>query len=185
MSLLRRLLPGFLPAAVALTLTAPASAQGMMEMPPQPLPAGTVAPAFQTTTLSGKPLSLASLRGKVVLIDYWATWCGPCRMATPTLNALQARFGKKGFTVVGMSMDRADSIAQVRPFVKAMHVAYPVTVSLPGNARAQRAYNARALPSQYLIDRRGIVRWSQSGYSLDEGRQLPVLVHRLLAEKRR
>lgn len=176
----RRAVPA---AALALLSATAAAAQGMMAMPPPPLPAGTAAPAFRTVTLQGKPLSLASLRGKVVLIDYWATWCGPCRMAMPTLKSLQQQFGQKGFTVVGMSMDQADSIAQVKPFVKAMQITYPITVSLPGNARAQRVYHANALPSQYLIDRKGVVRWSQAGYSLDEGAELKVLVRRLLAEK--
>ncbi len=170
-------------AALALACAVPAAAQEMMTAPPPPLPAGTRAPAFTTTTLGGKSLSLRDLRGKVVLLDYWATWCGPCRMATPTLRGLQQRFHSRGFSVVGMSMDQADTVAQVRPFVKANHLTYPVTVGIAANARAQAAYHAVALPSQYLIDRKGVVRWSQTGYSLDEGVKLSGMIQKLLAER--
>ena len=170
-------------AFLALGTSVPAAAQDMVPAPPPPLPAGTRAPAFATRTLDGKPLSLRGLRGKVVLLDYWATWCGPCRMATPTLRALHRKFHRQGFSVVGMSMDQADTSAQVAPFVRAMHMTYPVTLSLAANARAQAAYHADALPSQYLIDKRGIVRWSQTGYSPDEGKVLTALIPGLLAER--
>ncbi len=170
-------------AALSLAWAVPAAAQQMMTAPPPPLPAGTRAPAFTTKTLAGKPLSLRDLRGKVVLLDYWATWCGPCRMATPTLRGLQQKFHGRGFSVVGMSMDQADTLAQVKPFVKAMHITYPVTVGLAANNRAQAAYHADALPSQYLIDKKGVVRWSQAGYSVDEGKELDGMIQRLLAER--
>lgn len=169
-------------AALALASFVPATAQQMMAAPPPPLPVGTRAPAFTTRTLGGQPVSLRGLRGKVILLDYWATWCGPCRMATPTLRALHQKFHRQGFSVVGMSMDQADTAAQVAPFVRAMHMTYPVTLSLVGNARAQADYHANALPSQYLIDKKGIVRWSQAGYSPDEGKELIALISRLLAE---
>ena len=170
-------------AALSLAWAVPAAAQEMVDAPPPPLAAGTRAPAFTTQTLGGKTLSLRDLRGKVVLLDYWATWCGPCRMATPTLRGLQQKFHSRGFSVVGMSMDQADTLAQVGPFVKAMHLTYPITVGPAANARAQAAYHAVALPSQYLIDKKGIVRWSQAGYSLNEGKQLGVLIQKLLAER--
>jgi len=172
-------------AGLLLASSVPTAAQEMMAAPPPPLPAGTRAPAFATRTLAGKPLSLRDLRGKVVLLDYWATWCGPCRMATPTLRALHQKFHQRGFSVVGMSMDQADTAAQVAPFVRAMHMTYPITLSLAANARAQFAYHANALPSQYLIDKQGIVRWSQVGYSLNEDKVLTALIPKLLAERRR
>ncbi len=161
----------------------PAGAQGFMGAPPPPLPAGTRAPAFSTTTLGGKPLTLRALRGHVVLLDYWATWCGPCRMATPTMQALNHWYARKGLRVVGMSVDQADSLAQVKPFVKAMGMTYTITASPQANGRAQSAYNAHAIPAQYLIDKKGIVRWSQEGFSPGEGPQLAAKIRKLLAEK--
>ena len=164
------------------TLPISGHAQSMGAEPP-PLPAGSRAPAFTTTTLQGKPLSLASLRGKVVLIDYWATWCGPCRMATPMLEALHKKFGRQGLRVVGISLDRADSVAQVKPFVKAYGMTYLISAAPALNGRAARDYRVNGIPSQYLIDKKGIVRWSQSGYSPDEGPDLAGRIRMLLAEK--
>lgn len=161
----------------------PAAAQNMLQNPPPPLQAGTPAPAFQTRTLQGKPLSLRSLRGKVVLLDYWATWCGPCRMATPTLESLHKQFGKRGLAIVGMSVDQTDSLAQVRPFVKHFGMTYLVTASPQANGQAAANYHAHGIPAQYLIDKRGIVRWSQEGFAPDEGPKLAAKIRRLLAEK--
>lgn len=170
-------------AGLAFLPVLPTLAQGMTQMSPPPLAAGTRAPAFTTRTVTGRPLSLASLRGKVVLLDYWATWCGPCRMATPTLESLHKQFGAKGLTVVGMSVDDPSTVAQVKPFIKQMGITYTITNSPHANSVAAHAYNAAAIPSQYLIDRKGRVRWSQAGYSLNEGQELPVLIRKLLAER--
>lgn len=151
--------------------------------PPPPLPAGTRAPAFTTQTVGGKPLSLHSLRGKVVLLDYWATWCGPCQMATPTLQSLHQKFGRQGLRVVGLSVDDPRSVGSVKPFMKHFGMTYIVSASPVANGRAQYAYNVHGIPSQFLIDRKGIVRWSQSGYSVNEAQELPPLIKKLLAEK--
>ena len=173
-------------AALALLPAAVAPAQGiiqdLMQEPPPPLPAGTRAPAFTTRTVSGKPLSLKSLRGKVVLLDYWATWCAPCQEATPTLEALSRRFGPKGLAVVGMSVDDSRSVGAVKPFMKHFGMTYTVTVSPQVNGRAEAAYHVNGIPSQFLIDKKGIVRWSQSGFSENEGRELTPLIKHLLAE---
>lgn len=169
-------------ATLACLSALPTYAQGQTRMPPPPLPVGTRAPAFTTRTMDGRSCSLASLRGKVVLLDFWATWCGPCHMAMPTLNAIQHKFHQRGFTVVGMSTDGFASIDKVKPDVQVMHLSYPVTASVVANARIKNAYHVRYIPSQLLIDKKGIVRWSQSGYTLDEGQELPPLIRKLLAE---
>ena len=173
-----------LTAAVLLALLPASSAPAQFEFaPPPPLPAGTPAPAFTTQTVAGQPLSLKSLRGKVVLLDYWATWCGPCQMATPTLEALHRQFGRQGLRVVGLSVDDQRSVGGVKPFMKRFGMTYLVSASPVANSRAQSAYHVNGIPSQFLIDKKGIVRWSQSGYSESEGRELAPMIKRLLAEK--
>jgi cytochrome c biogenesis protein CcmG/thiol:disulfide interchange protein DsbE len=148
-----------------------------------PLPVGSKAPAFQTKTLAGKPLTLRSLRGHVVLLDYWATWCGPCRMATPTLERLHKEYAARGLRVVGMSVDDPTTVGLVPKYAKMMHVTYMLTADPKANMQAAQRYNATGIPSQYLIDKNGVIRWSQAGYSPDEGVELSAMIKKLLAEK--
>ncbi|MDQ2798890.1 MAG: TlpA family protein disulfide reductase [Armatimonadota bacterium] len=176
---MRRFLTPLLPALLSLVALSAACAQDA-----PPLPAGSHAPAFSTRTLAGKPLSLRSLRGKVVLLDFWATWCGPCRMATPTLQSLNRKFGHRGLQVVGLSVDDPSTLAQVKPFIKQEGVTYTMSAVPQANGKAARAYHADAIPSQYLIDQNGIVRWSQAGFSPNEGAELSAMIAKLLAHRR-
>ncbi|MDQ2687312.1 MAG: TlpA family protein disulfide reductase [Armatimonadota bacterium] len=148
-----------------------------------PLPAGTPAPAFATRTVDGKPLSLKSLRGHVVLLDFWATWCGPCRIATPTLEALHRKYGARGLRVVGLSVDDKSTVAQVKPTMKQLGITYTISAVPAVNGKAAAAYRVDGIPSQYLIDKKGVVRWSQAGFAPGEGKSLGVLIQKLLAEK--
>ncbi len=163
----------------------PASAQGMMgDAPPPPLPAGTRAPNITTATVNSHgPVSLPRLRGKVVLVDYWATWCGPCQMATPTLQSLHQKFAKKGLVVLGMDTDAPDTVKNVPSFLKHFGVTYPIAVLSRANIQSARAYHVDGIPAQFLIDKKGIVRWSQSGYAPGEGAELSAMITHLLAEK--
>ena len=148
-----------------------------------PLPAGKPAPPFATMTVDGKPLSLKSLRGQVVLLDMWATWCGPCRMATPMLQSLHRKFGGKGLKVVGFSVD--DTPALVKPFQKQMKLTYTMAANPDANPQIAQTYNAGAIPDLYLIDRKGIVRWSQTGFDAqhpqEEEQKLTQKIKALLA----
>ena len=129
-----------------------------------PLPSGSAAPAFTTKTLGGQSISLKSLRGKVVLLDVWATWCPPCRAATPMLQSLHQKFGSKGLQVIGLSVDDESSVGQIPAFKKQFKVTYTLSANPQGNQKIGQAYNAQGIPSIYLIDQKGVVRWSQSGY---------------------
>lgn len=163
----------------------PGWAQGIFAAPPPPpLPAGTRAPAI-TTHLVNSPssLSLSRLRGKVVLVDYWATWCQPCQMATPTLQALHRKYAPKGLVVLGMDTDDPDTLKFVPRYLRHFHITYPVATLSRSNIRSAIAYHVDGIPAQFLIDKKGIVRWSQAGYAPDEGHALSLRIARLLAEK--
>lgn len=113
---------------------------------------GTPAPDFTLETLDGKSLSLSSLRGKAVLVNFWATWCGPCKIETPWLVELQNRYGAEGLQIVGVAMDDSgkDEIAR---FAKDMGVNYPV---LLGKEAVGEAYGGvPALPESFFIGRDG------------------------------
>ncbi len=109
------------------------------------------APALSLTDLSGHKLELAQLAGKVVLLDFWATWCAPCRQALPELVKLQARHGGQGLQVIGISLD--ESAAPVRATCAELGVSYPVAL---GDAQlAVRFGGILGLPVAFLIDRSG------------------------------
>ena len=113
----------------------------------QPRPA----PDFSLPDLSGQNLSLSSYRGKVVLLDFWATWCGPCREEIPRFVQMQDKFGPQGLQILGVSMD--DSPDPVREFYQKFHMNYPVVM---GNAKLGELYGGiLGLPVAYLIDREG------------------------------
>ena len=149
---------------------------------PAAVSVGLPAPDFATTTLAGKPLSLQSLRGKVVLVDYWATWCGPCKMAMPTLEALHRKFAAQGLTVVGISVDDPSTVSLVPAVARSLGVTYTLSASPDENNVAQQAYGVSGIPAQFLIDKKGVLRWTQDGYSEDEKQELSVLIQKLLAE---
>lgn len=104
-------------------------------------------------TLDGKTTALAEHKGKVVLVDFWATWCAPCKAEVPELVALQEELGPKGFVVLGVSMDE-DKDA-VKPFTDKKGVNYPVI--LHGTEMAPPGWTVPGLPTAYLIGRDGSV----------------------------
>jgi len=113
--------------------------------------AKAVAPDFTLPKLDGTQLSLSSYRGKVVLLDFWATWCVPCREEIPRFVEMQQKYGDRGLQIIGVSMD--DSPDPVRPFYQQFRMNYPVVM---GTAATGEAYGGvLGLPIAFLIDRDG------------------------------
>jgi cytochrome c biogenesis protein CcmG, thiol:disulfide interchange protein DsbE len=120
----------------------------------KPAPVAPVpAPDSKFLTLEGKPVSLSDYKGKVVLLDFWATWCGPCRMAMPGLQKIQNTMGSKGLVVLGVSLDRNPQVL-VPPFLKNMGITYTNFTDNPKDPCSLK-WDVRAIPSLYLIDRKG------------------------------
>ena len=126
---------------------------GTAEAGPQEL--NKPATDFTLPDLKGKPFKLSSLRGKAVLLDFWATWCGPCIEDIPTLKALQRKFQAKGFTVLAVSLDDL-SPKEVALFTKDHQVTYPVVMT-GGQDKIPDGYNIFGLPVAYLISPAGVI----------------------------
>lgn len=114
---------------------------------------GQPAPALSATSSRGAPVSLERLRGRVVVVDFWASWCEPCRRAFPTLDALARRHAASGLTVIGVSVD--DEAAGFQRFVTEMRPSFPV-VHDATHQIAER-WSPPAMPTTYVIGRDGVV----------------------------
>lgn len=114
--------------------------------------AGKLAPAFKLKDANGQTITLADYRGKVVLLDFWATWCGPCKIEIPWFMDFERQYRDKGLAVVGVSMDE-DGWSAIRPYVANMKMNYRV---LLGDDAVSTAYGGLdSLPTTFLIDRQG------------------------------
>ena len=124
-------------------------------------------------------VSLERLRGRVVYVDFWASWCVPCRISMPALDALARRHGERGFTVVGVNKDA--SAADAERFLRRVPVGFSL-VSDADDAIAG-AFGVRAMPSGYLIDRRGVVRRVHRGFTAETAVALEREIAELLEER--
>jgi protein SCO1/2 len=120
---------------------------------------GHPAPDFVLPGAAGKPVRLSDLRGKVVLLNFWATSCPPCRSEMPRLSQWYTSLRRSNFTVIGV--DSLDDTSAALGYTKGLHVSYPIAVDTDGNVSVK--YDVVALPSSFLIDRNGIVRATRLG----------------------
>lgn len=144
----------------ALPLAGPSRAAPPAAAPPS-LAAGTPAPALQAVTLDGAPAALASLRGRVVLVNLWAIWCEPCRQELPVLAALHEARAPKGLSIVAINVDRKRTRQEVADYAARRKL--PFAIWLDPEDRAAPALGATTFPFNVLIDREGRVVWSRAG----------------------
>jgi cytochrome c biogenesis protein CcmG/thiol:disulfide interchange protein DsbE len=124
-------------------------------LPSAPRPAAS----FELPTRTGT-VSLDALRGKVVLVDFWASWCGPCRQSFPWLGKVAQRYGAKGLVVVAIDLDKDRGLAE-----RFLHeLPSPFTVAFDPAGKTAEAFDVEAMPSSFLIDRAGQVVYSHAGF---------------------
>jgi len=118
------------------------------------------APDFTLQSRSGEQVSLSDLRGNVVMINFWATWCGPCRQEMPHLEALHQRYSGLGFTILGINVEEDSSLSG--KFLAETPVTFPVLFD-PANGVSE-LYDVVAMPSTVIVDRKGNMRFIHHGY---------------------
>ena len=125
------------------------------------LQTGAPAPAFQLNSSAGKPAALADFKGQIVLLNFWASWCGPCRQEMPILEQLNRQYHNKGVTLLGVNVE-PDSAAAVN-WLKATPVSFPILFDV--DSKVSKLYEVEGMPNTVIVDRKGLVRYIHRGYS--------------------
>jgi len=121
-----------------------------------------MAPDFILKDIEGRDVRLSQYRGKVVLLEFWATWCPPCKATIPELVAVQNKFRDRGFALLGVSVDEdLDLAKKLSKFSKEHRINYSV---LLGNEKVHRAYHVGSIPASFLIDKEGRIINAYTGY---------------------
>lgn len=138
-----------------------------------------VAPAFSLPLLdSTQEISLANYKGKVVYLDFWASWCIPCRRSFPFLNKLRAQYADKGFEIIAINLDQ--NPASTEAFLAKYPVSYPIAKGASDDVA--NSYNVTAMPTAYLIGKDGTIRSKHLGFKPSHQDYLEAVVDKLVSE---
>lgn len=149
----RRFVSGLTSAALSAAL--------MLHMPNAlALEAGDKAPEFELPAARGGSLSLSEMQGKVVWVDFWASWCGPCRASFPWMNAMVEKYGPQGFAVLAINVDADRPLAEA--FLQDNPAGFPVVFDAEG--KTPESFGVRGMPSSYLVDGQGRLIGSHIGF---------------------
>lgn len=129
--------------------------------PPARVAVGLPVPPYRAVSLSGDSVSLADHKGKVVLLNVWATWCHPCRDEIPELRVVHGKYAARGLELVGVSVDADGNDEGIKAFMKEFEMTYPVWRD-PGE-RVSTQFLVIGVPATFLIDKQGVLRWRKTG----------------------
>ena len=128
---------------------------------------GFLAPDFTLDTLQGEPVKLSNLHGKIVVVNFWATWCLPCRAETPALEKSYKQYNDSGVVILGVNLTNQDSINEVESFVQEFELTYPVLLDRDGSV-SNTLYQIKGLPSTFFVNRNGVIRTVVVGGPMSE-----------------
>jgi peroxiredoxin len=121
----------------------------------EPLVVGKPAPDFSLSDLNDRPYRLSDFRGKVVFLNFWATWCKPCREEMPSMEVLYKNFEKDGLVILAVSIDRVTTTKDIPPFIKGMNLTFPVLIDSWG--QTDKPYKRMGVPETFIIDQQGVI----------------------------
>jgi peroxiredoxin len=139
---------------------------------------GGPAPAFTLTTVNGDSATLSQYKGQVVMLNFWATWCGPCQQEMPLLDQMYRKYKPAGFTLIGVNVDK--DAPPVRQLLDRKPVGFPVL--LDPASQVSKAYHVDEMPSTVLIDRKGNVRYLHRGYKPGDENEYQDRIRQLIRE---
>ena len=122
----------------------------------EPLLVGMQAPDFNLPDMQGKTQRLSDYRGKVVLLNFWATWCKPCKEEMPSMEILWQNFKTEDFVMLAISMDRVTTKKDIPPFIESLRLSFPILTDSWG--QTDKRYKLLGVPETYIIDQQGILR---------------------------
>jgi peroxiredoxin len=140
---------------------------------------GQPAPNFKVISTAGQTISQENYRGHVLILDFFATWCQPCRQSIPHLVEMNRKYGRQGLQILGLSADE-DGELDVKSFTDEFRINYPLAVA---GASTTVAFGVRSVPIMYLIDKKGMVVEVYRGFTDETARSLEQNIKRLLTEK--
>jgi peroxiredoxin len=140
--------------------------------------AGGPAPGFTLAELTGQQATLSQYKGQVVMVNFWATWCGPCQQEMPLLDQMYKKFKPAGFTLIGVNVDK--EAAPVKDLMARKPVSFPVLLD-PAN-QVSKAYHVDEMPSSVIIDRKGEIRYIHRGYKPGDENEYQDRIRQLIKE---
>src|SRR5580658_9384323 len=140
--------------------------------------AGGPAPAFTLTAVTGEQSGLSQYKGQVVMVNFWATWCGPCQQEMPLLDQMYKKYKPAGFTLIGVNVDK--EAPPVKQLLERKPVSFPVLLD-PAN-QVSKAYHVDEMPSSVIIDRKGQIRFVHRGCKPGDENQYQDLIRKLIRE---
>ena len=141
---------------------------------------GSKAPDFSAKDLDGNTITLSEITGKVIVLDFWASWCIPCKKSMPHLADLYNKFKDSSFTVIGINLD--DDKDKISSFKKQIGIEIPFPVIFDKESKLPSIYNVEGMPTTVIIDKQGVIKFKETGFDSDIKEKLDKLINELISK---